>query len=118
MIFDDHDCDYDVVDYQLSISNYYDKLIINDHDVDDYHDCCDQDDLDVDVCTDSRTFFIFDFIPYLICYLVKGARSLSAPLTKKVIAKDCATVQTVKDRLILFNLDNFNIIDSAGEGES
>ena len=58
MIFDDHDCDYDVVDYQLSISNYYDKLIINDHDVDDYHDCCDQDDLDVDVCTDSRTFLI------------------------------------------------------------
>ena len=56
MIIDDHDCDYDVVDYQLSISNYYDKLIINDHDVDDYHDCCDQDDLDVDVCTDSRTF--------------------------------------------------------------
>ena len=98
MIFDDHDCDYDVVDYQLSISNYYDKLIINDHDVDDYHDCCDQDDLDVDVCTDSRTFFIFDFIPYLIFYLVKGARSLSAPLTKKVIAKDCATVQTGKDR--------------------
>ena len=43
-------------------------------------------------------FFILDSTPYLIFYLVNGARSLSAPLTKKVIAKDCATVQTVKDR--------------------
>ena len=72
-------------------------MIINDHNVDDYHDCYDQDDLDVDVCTDSRTFSISDFIPYLIVYLVMGARSLLAPLTIKVIAKDCATVQTGKD---------------------